>query len=98
MFLSFDICPENGIHPGEMPFSIRLEPVHNVAVETKVYGSFASWHHDTGAAPEVRAERIALRRIGTGFVVASIAHGSDLAKGVSHGSRFLVHLCSLSGR
>ena len=98
MFLSLNICPENGVHAGKVSLSIGLEPLHNVTVEAKMDGSFPPWHDDAGTHPEVRAERLGFRRIWTGFVLAPFPHGSDLTKGVSHYGRFLFHLCSLSGR
>ena len=61
-------------------------------------GSLARRHDDAGAVPEVRTEGLSFGRIRAGFVLATFAHGSELAKGVSHDSRFLFHLCSLSGR
>jgi len=98
VFLSLDICPENRIHAGKMTLSIGLEPLHHIAVEAKMNRSFTSRYDDAGALPEVRTERFGFRRIRAGFVLAPFAHGSDLAKGMSHDGRFLFHLCSLSGR
>ena len=52
-------------------------------------GGLPSRHDDADAAPEVRTERLSFGRIRAGFVLAPFAHGSDLAKGVSHDGRFL---------
>lgn len=98
VFLSLDVCLEDRVHTGKVTLSVGLEPLHHIAVEAKVNGSFPSRHDDAGALPEVRTERLGFRRIRAGFVLAPFAHGSDLAKGVSHDGRFLFHLCSLSGR
>ena len=98
MLLRFYIRSENRVHPGQVAFSIRLEPFDNIAIEAKVNGSLAARHDDAGTLPELRAERFSFRGIWAGLILAAFSHGSDLAKGVSHYSRFLVHLCSLSGR
>jgi hypothetical protein len=98
VFLSLDVGLENGVHAGKVTLSIGLKPLHHVSVEAKMNGSFTSRHDDAGALPEVRTERLGFVRILAGFVLTPFAHGSDLAKGMSHDGRFLFHLCSLSGR
>ncbi len=98
MFLGLYVCPENGVHAGKVPLSVRLEPLHHIAVETKMNRSLSTGHDNTGALPEVRAERLCFGSIRTGLVLTSFPHSSDLFQGVSHDGRFLFHLCSLSGR
>jgi hypothetical protein len=98
MFLSFDIGSEYGIHSGQVAFSIGPKPVHHFAVQTKMNGGFPSRHDDAGAAPEIGSQRLGLWSIGTCPIFTLFAHHPDLAKGVSDDGRFLVHLCSLSGR
>jgi hypothetical protein len=98
MFLRFNICPEHRVHAGKVSLPIGPEPLHNVAVETKMNGCFPSRHDNAGAAPEVRTKRLGFGGIRAGLVLAPFAHGSNLAEGVLHSGRFLFHLCSLSGR
>ncbi len=98
MFLGFDICPEYGIHACQVTLSIGPEPVHHITVQAKMNGGFPTRHDDAGAAPEISSQRLGLWCIGICLVLTLFAHHPDLAKGVSDDGRFLVHLCSLSGR
>jgi len=98
MFLSFDISAEYGVHAGQVALPVFLEPIHHVTVQAKMNRGLPSRHYDAGATPEISSQRFALGCIGACLILALFAHYSDLAKGVSDDGRFLVHLCSLSGR
>lgn len=96
--LRFDVGAENGIHAGQVSFAARPKPFDHVAVEAQVNGGLSRRHRHPRRAPELRAQRLSLRSIRAGAVLARLAQGLDLAQRMSHDSRFPVHLCSLSGR
>ena len=98
MLLRFDVGPENSIHAGQVAFTARPEPFDHIVVEAQMYRRLSMRHSDPRGFPELRAQRFGFRCIRTGLVFAKLAQGADLAKRMSHDSRFPVHLYSLSGR
>ena len=96
--MSIDVGPEHGVHAGKVSLSVGLEPFDHIAVEAEMDRGLPCRHDDAGIFPEVGPEGLGFGGVGAGLVLAVIAHGFDLAKGVSRDGRFLVHLGSLSGR
>lgn len=96
--LSFHIGSQHGVHARQVALASGLEPLRHIAVQAEMYGGLSARHDDTRAAPECRAEGLCLRRIRTGLILALLPHRFDLAKRVSHDSRFLFHPCPLSVR
>jgi hypothetical protein len=97
LLLGFNVCLEDRVHARKMSLSFGLEPHHNISVEAKMNGSFASRHDDMCGIPEVGTERLSFGRMRTGSALAAFAAAADLARGMSHEGRFLCHLfCSLS--
>jgi len=71
--VSVDISPQHGVHPRQMPWASRPEPINDVAVETKMHGSLARRHDDAGLFPKVLPERFRLGSIGSRLIFAARA-------------------------
>ena len=80
------------------PLPRDLEPLDHIAIEAQVDGGFAAGHDDARGLPEIRAERFGLGASRRVRIFAALTEGLDLAKGISHDSRFLLHLYLPSGR
>ena len=96
--LRIDISAKDGVHAGEVAFAARSEPLDHIAVEAQVNRSLAGRHDDARGFPEIRAERFSFGSITARGVLAAFAESLDLAEGVSHDSRLLLHFCSPFGR
>jgi hypothetical protein len=46
VFMGLDVCLKDRIHAGKVTLSIRLEPLHHIAVQAEMDGSLPARHHD----------------------------------------------------
>jgi hypothetical protein len=96
--LRIDVGAQNGVHPGEMALAASAKPRDDVAVETEMNGSFAGRDDDAGGFPEAFSECLGFRSVDASLIESAVAKALDLAKGISHDSRFPVPLDLLSAR
>jgi len=97
LLLGFNVCLEDRVHARKVSLSFGLEPHHNISIEAKMNGSFASRHDDVCRIPEVGTERLGFGRMPTGSAFALFAGATDRARGMPHDGSFLLNLfCSLS--
>jgi hypothetical protein len=88
-----DVGPQHGIHAGQMPVALLLEPLENIAIDAQMHRRFAWRHHDACALPEFRIFLWAFGRISAGLVFAQRDLLLNLCQRISYGSRFFGHAC-----
>lgn len=75
-----DIGAQDGVHSREMPSAARLEPIDNVAVETRMHGGLPARHDDAGLSPKIRSKQFRLGRVGSRSILAARSLGFDFVK------------------
>ncbi len=98
LLLSVHIRPKHSVHPGQMALPVGLEPLHHIAIQAKMNRRLPTRHYHPSLAPELRAQRLRLRRVPTRLILTARPQPFNLRRRMSHDSRSLFHLCSLSVR